>query len=124
MTDASGRDDEIGYLTHEDVEAMVRFYDPQKGFGFVQVTDGSPDAFLPRAVLAEAGFPDVQAGDVIFCSIVTGRRDPTVHAVHHVDRNPFGKASVFASAIRGGQGGEAKVTRTDEPQRRWSRPPR
>jgi hypothetical protein len=29
-------DDEVTYLSHDDIEAMVRFYDPQKGFGFVQ----------------------------------------------------------------------------------------
>ncbi len=123
MTHPQDRE-EHAYLTHEDTEAMVRFYDPQKGFGFVRPTDGSPDAFLTAEVLADAGYGEAQAGDMIFVSIVTGRRDPRVHEVHFLDRDPYGKAAGFPSAVRGGQGGEATVKRTDEPQRRWTRPAR
>ncbi|WP_207485419.1 cold-shock protein [Arenibaculum pallidiluteum] len=112
----------IGTVTHADVEAMVRFFDPQKGFGFVQVSDGSPDAFLPASVL-DLRQDDLQAGDVIFCSIAVGAKAPEVVAVHYVDRNPYGKAAGYTPGLPGGSGG-AQVRRTEDSQRRWVRPAR
>ena len=76
MTDGSEHESATGILIHQDIETLVRFYDQDKGFGFVQVTDGLPDAFLVRSTLAQDGYADVQAGDIIFCSIVTGPQDP------------------------------------------------
>jgi cold shock protein len=104
-------DDEVTYLSHDDIEAMVRFYDPQKGFGFVQPLDGSSDARLTAEVLIDAGYADVVAGDMIFCSIAAGRGCPQVHKVHFLDRNPFGKTAGLSAPGQGGQqrgGGEGR----------------
>jgi CspA family cold shock protein len=120
MSAVSITDDEVACLSHEDIEAMVRFYDPQRGFGFVQPIDGSPDARLSAEVLADAGYADVLAGDMIFCSIVAGRAYPQVHEIHFLDRNPFGKPAGLPAPVQGGQqkaSGEAR--HADKPPRRW-----
>jgi CspA family cold shock protein len=117
MIDGPEQERATGILTHQDIETLVRFYDQDKGFGFVQVTDGSPDAFLVRSTLAQGGYADVQAGDIIFCSIVTGPQDRRVQEVHYVDRNPFGRVTEMPSPARGIQEGE----RSGRPPRNLSR---
>ena len=37
------------------VDAVVKWFTPDKGFGFVELADGSGDAFLHVAVLQAAG---------------------------------------------------------------------
>jgi cold shock protein len=67
------------------VEAKVKWFDAGKGFGFVTVSDGSPDAFLPMAVLRRAGYEDVPEGAVIMCEISAGAKGPLVTSVLNVD---------------------------------------
>ena len=44
------------------VSALVKWYNPTKGFGFVQPEDGSPDAFLHASLVAQAGHDDLAEG--------------------------------------------------------------
>ncbi len=37
------------------IQAVVKWYSPDKGFGFVQLADGSGDAFLHASVLERSG---------------------------------------------------------------------
>ena len=37
------------------IDAAVKWFNPEKGFGFVELGDGSGDAFLHIAVLESAG---------------------------------------------------------------------
>jgi CspA family cold shock protein len=62
-------------LDHEDtspvhrIEAKVKWFNASKGFGFVTMADGSPDAFLPMAILRRAGYEDVREGASITCEV-------------------------------------------------------
>jgi cold shock protein len=67
------------------VEAKVKWFNASKGFGFVIVSNGSPDAFLPMAVLRRAGYEDVSEGAVIMCEVSAGAKGPLVTSVLNVD---------------------------------------
>lgn len=68
------------------VEAKVKWFSAGKGFGFVTLSDGSQDAFLPMAVLRRAGYEDVPEGASITCEIGAGAKGPLVTTVLNVDR--------------------------------------
>ena len=66
-------------------DATVKWFNPSKGFGFVTLSDGTQDAFLPMAILRRAGYEDVREGALITCEIGTGAKGPLVTNVLNVD---------------------------------------
>ena len=52
------------------VQAVVKWYNPDKGFGFVQLADGSGDAFLHVSVVERSGHDSVPPGATCFVAIV------------------------------------------------------
>ena len=67
------------------VEAKVKWFNAAKGFGFVALADGSPDAFLPMTILRRAGYEDVREGASIICEVGTGAKGPLVVNVLNID---------------------------------------
>lgn len=68
-----------------DVTAVVKWFNPTKGFGFVQVTDGSPDAFLHASVVEQSGHREMYEGTKIVCDIAEGQKGPQVAVIHRVE---------------------------------------
>ncbi|MSO76824.1 MAG: cold-shock protein [Alphaproteobacteria bacterium] len=75
---------DAGDPPRRDVRAVVKWYNPAKGFGFVQPDDGSADAFLHISVVAAAGHSELAEGAEIVCDISEGRKGPQVAAIHAV----------------------------------------
>ena len=46
-------------------EATVKWFNPEKGFGFVSPADGTPDAFLHAKVVQSAGVMDLPPGSTV-----------------------------------------------------------
>jgi CspA family cold shock protein len=67
------------------IAAKVKWFNPAKGFGFVAMGDGTPDAFLPMAILRRAGFDEVREGAAITCEVGAGAKGPLVLNVIAVD---------------------------------------
>jgi cold shock protein len=67
------------------VEATVKWFNPSKGFGFVTLSDGTQDAFLPMAILRRAGYEDVREGSLITCEVGAGAKGPLVTNVLNID---------------------------------------
>jgi CspA family cold shock protein len=67
------------------IDATVKWFNPEKGFGFVELGDGSGDAFLHIAVLESAGHETVQPGSKLRVQIGQGQKGPQVTAVLEVD---------------------------------------
>ena len=68
------------------VDAKVKWFNATKGFGFVTMSDGSPDAFLPMAILRRAGYEDVREGSSITCEVGAGAKGPLVASVIKIGR--------------------------------------
>lgn len=51
----------------------VKWFNPGKGFGFIQPDDGSKDVFLHVSALESAGVSNVREGQKIEYELATGR---------------------------------------------------
>src|SRR3546814_4705847 len=60
------------------VIATVKWFNAQKGFGFVTLAEGGPDAFLHVSALQRAGLSEVPEGTTLTCDIGRGQRGPQV----------------------------------------------
>jgi CspA family cold shock protein len=67
------------------VSAVVKWFKAEKGFGFVEASDGSGDAFLHVNVLRGAGREAVSSGTTLQVRIAPGQKGPQVTEVTEID---------------------------------------
>ena len=58
------------------VHGIVKWFSPEKGFGFVELSDGSGDAFLHGNVLTQGGIAAVQPGETLEVLVGPGHNHP------------------------------------------------
>ena len=80
MSDSSVSDADDGVRT----SAIVKWFNPIKGYGFVQPNDGAGDAFVHVSVLEAAGHRDLPDGAAVECEISQGAKGPTVTTIFSV----------------------------------------
>jgi cold shock protein len=67
------------------VRAIVKWFKSDKGFGFVELSDGTGDAFLHATALGRIGVTAVQPGETLEVRVSPGQRGPQVTEVISVD---------------------------------------
>ena len=67
------------------VRGKVKWFNPAKRFGFVELSDGSGDAFLHATVLSRLGISTLQPGETLELQVASGERGPVVTEVTSVD---------------------------------------
>ncbi len=72
------------------IDAVVKWFAPDKGFGFVELADGSGDAFLHVAVLQAAGRDAVGPETKLSVQVGQGQKGRQVTAVLSVDASSGG----------------------------------
>lgn len=70
-----------------EVDAVVKWFNGQKGFGFVELGDGSGDAFLHVAVLQASGRQSVLPGSKMRVATAQGPKGRQVARVIDVDES-------------------------------------
>jgi len=80
------------------VHAVVKWFKPERGFGFVELTDGSGDAFLHATVLERNGIAAVQPGETLEVRVAPGQKGPQVTEVLSVDSSTAAPAAPRRSA--------------------------
>jgi CspA family cold shock protein len=67
------------------VHGVVKWFNPEKGFGFVELSDGSGDAFLHGSVLVQSGINTIQPGETVEVRVGPGHTGSHVTEVLSVD---------------------------------------
>jgi cold shock protein len=80
------------------VPGKVKWFNPDKRYGFVELADGSGDAFLHASALERLGVDAVQPGETLELRVAQGQRGLQVTEVLGVD--PSTRVS-FESPLRG-----------------------
>jgi cold shock protein len=98
------------------VSGVVKWFSPEKGFGFVELSDGSGDAFLHGSVLTQGGIAAVQSGETLEVRVGPGHKGPHVTEVLSVDNSTAVPAtprrSRFQSATSAGPSSDTAVEET------------
>ena len=69
------------------IDAVVKWFNPEKGFGFVELSDGTGDAFLHIAVLEAKGHKAVAPGAKLSVRAGMGQKGQQVFEVLAVDES-------------------------------------
>jgi CspA family cold shock protein len=72
-------------LSAQPVWGKVKWYNPDKRYGFVELSDGSGDVFLHASELAGIGICALQPGETLQFRAAPGQRGPQVAEVISVD---------------------------------------
>ncbi len=67
-----------------EVAAVVKWYNPDKGFGFVELDDGTGDAFLHASAVERAGSGALAAGTTLRVRVGQGQKGRQVTEITHV----------------------------------------
>jgi cold shock protein len=84
------------------VEATVKWFNPEKGFGFAELADGTGDVFLHVATLQAGGHDTVPPGAKLKVHVGQGAKGRQVTAVVEVDTSA---ASQYVAPARPAHGG-------------------
>jgi cold shock protein len=68
-----------------ETEARVKWFNPDKGFGFVELSDGSGEAFLHIRQVEAAGHSTLPFGTTLVVQIGSGQKGPEVTGILSVD---------------------------------------
>jgi cold shock protein len=82
------------------VRGVVKWFNPDKGFGFVELSDGSGDAFLHGSVLVQSGINTVQPGETLEVRVGPGHKGPHITEVLSVDNTTAVPATPQRSRFR------------------------
>jgi cold shock protein len=98
------------------VHGVVKWFNPEKGFGFVELSDGFGDAFLHGTVLAQSGINAVQPGETVEVRVGPGHKGPHVTEIISVDSSTAAQAtsrrSNFGATITNGSSSGIAVEET------------
>ena len=82
------------------VHGVVKWFNPDKGFGFVELSDGSGDAFLHGSILTQSGIDAVQPGETLEVRIGPGHKGPHVTEIISINRSTAAPQPPRRSSLR------------------------
>ncbi len=58
-------------------EGIVKWFNDQKGYGFITVEGGGKDVFVHHSAIEASGFKSLQEGDLVSFEIEQGAKGPS-----------------------------------------------
>ncbi len=91
--------------TGPDTSAVVKWFNSEKGFGFVELEGGAGDVFLHASVLTRIGASAVNPGATLRVRVGQGQKGPQVTEVLEIDDSTAGAAPAPRAPRPGGAPG-------------------
>src|SRR5918998_5980723 len=91
-----------------ETEARVKWFNAEKGFGFVELTDGSGEAFLHIRPVEAAGYSALEPGTTLVVRTGQGQKGPQVTEVVSVDTSTAQPEAARRGPPRSSFGGGAQ----------------
>ena len=88
------------------IDGIVKWFNPEKGFGFVELAEGSGDVFLHIAVLERGGHDAVLPGTKLRVQVGQGQKGPQVTAILALDASTAAASRPTMSRRMSGGGRE------------------
>lgn len=68
----------------QEIRGTVKWYNPEKGFGFVAPDTGGKDVFVHATALERSGMPPLTEGQSVLLRVVQGKKGPEATSVSSV----------------------------------------
>ncbi len=62
-------------------EGVVKWFDPKKGYGFIEAATGQPDVFVHHTSFKAKGLRTLNQGDKVSYETVQGEKGPRAESV-------------------------------------------
>ncbi len=82
----------------------VKWFNPEKGFGFITRENGEKDVFVHHSAIQGSGFRTLNDGERVEFDVVQGQKGPAAENVVRLDA-PEGGGDAGGGGSRGGGGG-------------------
>lgn len=66
-------------------KGKVKFFNPEKGFGFIEMDDGGKDVFMHISAVRNSSLPEPIKGQRVEITIEQGQKGPQVGAINFIN---------------------------------------